>query len=139
METKTCTRCNNDKPLSGYQIDKRREGDSHYQQPCIDCRNTANRARRKSNVANKKLAYCDIKHIKGFKDFSEEHKKFIEARILLMKAINNYSPVFVQGTYTGLVIGCTKCNHIQPLPEMLPGKQLSGIIEVYEEYHKSCS
>lgn len=139
MDTKICTRCKDDKPLSEYHVDKRREGDSKYQQPCSGCRNAYNRAKRKANSANNKLQYCDLKHIKGFKGFTEEHKKFEEARVLLIKAINNYSPIFVKGSHTGMVIGCTKCKHIQPLPEILPGSQLSKIIEAYEQHHKPCT
>ena len=139
METKICTRCKEEKPLSGYQIDKRREGNSKYQQPCIDCRNTYNRAKRRANGANGKLEYCDIQNVVGYKNFEDDLKEFTKARKLLVKAINNYSPIFVQGTHTGMTINCTKCKHIQPLPEILPGKQLSKIIEAYEEYHKACN
>ncbi len=138
-ETKICTRCEEEKDLSRFDIDKRRDGDSKYQQPCKDCRNTYRRSKRKLNAANNKLEYCDLKHIEGFKDFEDEHKKFIEARLLLVKAIKNYSPIFVQGDYSGLVIGCVKCKHVQTLPEILPGKQLSDIILVYEEHHKKCA
>jgi hypothetical protein len=136
---KTCTRCNNDKPLSDYQIDKRREGDSKYQQPCKDCRNAYNRTKRRINTANNKLPYCDLKHVAGYKEFTEEQKKFTEARILLERAINNSSNVFVQGEHQRMIIGCSACKHIQILPEVLSGKVLLGIIETYEDYHNTCS
>lgn len=139
METKVCSRCKEDKPLSGYQVDKRRKGDSKYQQPCSDCRNAYVRAKRRADIANNKLHYCDIKHVAGLEDFTEEYKKFAEAKVLLTKAINNYSPIFVQGTHAGILIGCTKCRHVQPLPDILPGGQLSKIIEAYEEHHKACN
>lgn len=138
VESKVCTRCFDEKALSEFQIDARREGLSRYQQPCKECRNKYNRSRRKVNSAKNKLEYCDFKHIKGFLEFSEEHKRFEEARLLLNKAIKNRSNVFVQGGYGSLIIGCVKCNHVTNLPDLLPGNQLCGVINVYEEHHKLC-
>lgn len=138
METKVCTRCKNEFPLSGFDIDKRREGASKYQQPCRDCRNTYNRCKRKVNISNNKIPYCDLKHIKGLKEFEQDHLEFLKAKQLLTKAINNYSPVFVTSGKDCLLIGCNTCKHVQELPDILPGKQLADIILAYEEHHKVC-
>ena len=136
---KICSKCENSKPLSAYQKDKRRIGtDSYYQQPCSKCRNDQRKFKRSAGISLGKIEYAEAKHVKGFIGGSKEYQDVVKAKIALDKKIKAISNVFLKSGTDELIIGCYACGFIDKLPSILPIKQFDDLMCKFKNYHDNC-
>ena len=138
-----CNKCKEDKPLSGYQKDYRREGlPSFHQQPCADCRNAQKRLKRRIDIGSGYLpdSVFSSSFIRRGTNLTPFHVDrpvldVYKAKFVLDREIGSVGIPH----YTGDTIFCTYCESLVYLPKECSVQDLIDILCEFNKQHIDCA
>lgn len=105
-ENISCSRCHQDKPISGFWWNKDRE---KVDQPCKDCRNSQKRLRRAEMKSNNRFSKSELDKSYRLKGFDGDLREALVSKILLERTIKRVTSPHILTVDGALILVCPHC------------------------------